>query len=405
MRSRLRLAVVCVCVLPSIVQALFLHAQSGNENSIAQFTAEGQQALAAGRYATAQADFEQLAKLEPGVAEVHATLAVIDFKLRQYDSAIREIHTAQKLKPGLTKLDSLLGMSLAESGRFREALPGLEKGFKQSADTEVRRMCGLQLLRTYTGLNRDTDAVTTALALNKYYPDDAEVLYHTGRIYGNIAYVVMQKLHDDAPDSIWMLQAQGEAYESQKDYDGAIAGFNRVLNLEPHRPGIHYRIGRVYLRRFEAAHEAKDRESAQEQFRAELQVDPQNGNAAYELAQIDYDLGNIDQARQEFEALVALRPEFEQARVGLAGVLLETQKAELAVPQLKRAVELDPEDEVAWYRLARARRQTGDAEGQKQAMMEFQRLHAISSSRVAKTGILAEAGEVTPQQLDDVKHP
>lgn len=64
-----------------------------------------------------------------------------------------------------------------------------------------------------------------------------------------------------------------------------------------------------------------------DQFRAELAIDPGNSNAAYELAQIQYDLGNLEQARQQFESLVERRPEFEQARVGLGGVLVVTQKA------------------------------------------------------------------------------
>jgi predicted Zn-dependent protease len=278
-------------------------------------------------------------------------------------------------------------------------LPGLEKGFKQTGDTEIRRMCGLQLLRTFTGLHRDSDAVETALALNKGYPDDAEILYQTGRIYGNFAYLVMEKLHDEARGSIWMVQAQGEAYESQKDYDSAILAFQRVLELDPHRPGIHYRMGRVYLERLRANQNEKDREAAREQFRAELAVSPQNGNAAYELAQIDYDLGNLAQAQREFEALLGDRPDFEQAHVGLAGILLETDKDALAVPHLKRAIELDPNDEVAWYRLARALRMTGDDDGQKKAMAEFRRLHAIELAHTAPVGSSNPEQEITPQKL------
>src|SRR5580704_570821 len=163
---------------------LAAQAQAGGEDQSDRYASEGQQALAAGRYGEARTDFEQLAKLNPDVAEVHATLAAIYFQQREYELAAREVRTAQKLKPSLPKLDSLLGLSLGEMGRFAEALPRLEKGFKQTADTEVRRMCGLQLLRAYTGLGRDADAVETALAMDRLYPDDPEVLYHTGRIYG-----------------------------------------------------------------------------------------------------------------------------------------------------------------------------------------------------------------------------
>ena len=380
-------------------------AQSDADDASAQYADAGQKALAAGQYTAAQADFEKLAKLQPNIAEVHATLAVIDFKLREYDQTVIEIRAAQKLKPSLPKLDSLLGMSLAELGRFSEALPGLEKGFKQSTDPEVRRMSGLQLLRAYTGLHRDADAVETSLALNRLYPEDPEVLYQTGRVFGNYTYLVMEKLHDKAPGSVWMLQSEAEAYESQKDYDGAIVTFNRVLALDPRRPGIHYMIGRVYLRRFRTAHDAKDRDAAEEQFRAELTLDPQNGNAAYELAQMDSDRDNPTQAAQEFEALLEKHPEFEQAHVGLAGVLLASQKADLAVQHLKRAIDLDPNDEVAWYRLAGALRLTGDTEGRKKALAEFRRLHAQEEEQQNQARLSAQDTDVTPQKLGDVTQP
>jgi predicted Zn-dependent protease len=398
--KRIGTLVFCFFALPLEVWS---QASSGDES--AQYTDAGQKALAAGQYTEAQTDFQKLAKLDPGIAEVHATLAIIDFKLRDYEHAISEIRTAQKLKPSLPKLDSLLGMSLGELGRYSEALPGLEKGFKQSSDTEVRRMSGLQLLRAFTGLHRDADAVETALALNKSYPDDPEVLYQTGRIYGNFTYQIMEKLHDDAPGSIWMLQAQGEAAESEKDYDTALAAFIHVLLLDPKRPGIHYRMGRVYLARFQSSHDAKDRDAGQQQFRAELAVNQQNGNAAYELAQMDHDQGNIEQAQQEFEALLIQRPDFEQAQVGLAGIYLENEKDSLAVPHLKHAIELDPNDEVAWYRLARALRSTGDAEGQKKAMTEFRRLHALEVARTSPVGAAKSQEEVTPQKLGEMTLP
>src|SRR5215469_14010468 len=261
-------AICCLLALPAKAQS--------SDQAAAALAAEGQQAMAQGRMADARASFEKLAHIDPSIAEVHATLAAIDFKLRDYDAAIGEIRTAQKLKPSLPRLDSLLGLSLAELGHFDEALPKLEHGFRQSADPMTRRLCGLQLLRAYTGLGRDSDAVETALALNKFYPDDPEILYHTGRIYGNYAYVVMTKLHDKAPNSIWMLQAQGEANEAQKDYDSAIVSFNHVLAIDPRRPGIHYRLGRIYLSRFRNSQKPDDRESAKREFLAELEIDPNN---------------------------------------------------------------------------------------------------------------------------------
>jgi predicted Zn-dependent protease len=374
--------------------------QSDSQEEAATYAEAGQKALAAGHYPEAQQNFEQLAKLEPNIAEVHATLAAIYFKQRQYELSVREVRTAQKLKPSLPRLDSLLALSLSELGQFQEALPHLEKGFKQTTDSDTRRMCGLQLLRAYSGLDRDSDAVETALALNKVFPDDPEVLYHTGRIYGNFAYIVMEKLHDEAPNSIWMLQAQGEANESQKDYDAAIIAFNHVLTLDPHRPGIHYRLGRIYLARLQESQKPEDRESARREFQAELEIDPGNGNAAYELAKMAADDNNLEEARKQFEAVIARFPDFEQALVGLGGVYLQSQAGAQAVAPLQRATKLDANDEVAWYRLAQAERAAGNREGAQKALETFRTLHTSSSAAHKPP-----ADEVTPQQLDPGAQP
>ena len=384
------LAVCCMVSIPA-------HAQTSKASQASQYATQGQEALAKNDYAGAEAAFKKLAALEPGVAEVHATLAAISFKQRDYEQAAREVRTAQRLKPGLLKLNSLLGLSLAEMGRFNEALPPLEKGFHQTADSEVRRMCGLELLRAYSNLDRDTDAVETALALNKLYPNDPEVLYHTGRIYGSQAYNVMERLHDTAPGSVWMLMAQGEANESQKQWDAAIVAFNRVLALDPRRPGIHYQLGRIYLARFHDTFNSADKERAMHEFSTELDVDPRNGNAAYELANYQAEIGNSTAAREQYERLIQQFPDFEEALVGLASVNLALQKPADAVPLLEHATQLRPGDEVAWWRLAQADRATGNTEGQRQALATFQKIHQTIPVTLRKPNAV---DEITPQQID-----
>ncbi len=393
----LALALIGWCLLPILARP-----QSTTEEESEQIAAKGQQALAQGHFDAAQAAFEKLAKLNPGIAEVHATLAAIEFKQREYNSALHEVQTAERLKPGLPRLDSLMGLSLSELGRFAEALPLLEKGFRDPSDPEVRRMCGLELLRAYTSLSRNADAVETALELNRLYADDPEVLYQTGRIYGNYAYIIMMRLHDKDAGSVWMLQAQGEANEAGKNYTAAITVFNHVLLLDPKRPGIHYRLGRIYLDRFRDAQKAADRDAAMREFAAELAIDPANGNAAYELANMQIDQGDFATARSLLERVVKHYPDFEEALVALGRLDLETHNAAEAVTVLKRATKVRPGDDVAWYRLSLAQRAVGNKEGQMEALAAFQKVHRI----IPVTLQSPNAGEqVTPQKLDSGTNP
>ena len=361
------------------------------------YSQAGQQALAAGHYDEAESDFKKLLQIDPNIAEMHATLGVVYFQEKKFDQAVPELRRALRLKPGLTRASTVLAMSLSEVGEYQEALPGLEKGFQQATDPVTKRMCGLQLMRTYTGLQRDEDAVTVALELNRLYPNDPEILYHTGRIYGNYAFLTFHKLEVVAPTSIWRHQAAAEAFESEGSTDSAIREYHEVLQLDPRRPNIHYRIGRTLLARWQLTRNPEAQAQAAQEFEQELQLDPGNANASYELAEIHRQRNELDQARELFETALKYYPDFQEAHVGLAAVLMAQQKPDLALPHLQKAVALNADDEVAWYRLGLADRVLGRTEEQDKALAQFQRLH----SQVALQQGTSTPGEVTKQVLQN----
>jgi tetratricopeptide (TPR) repeat protein len=341
---------------------------------------EGEAALAAGRYADAAKSYEKLKELSPATAEVHAKLGLIYFQQRNFSSAVPALRQAIKLKPGLPRVDVLLGMSLSELGQYEEALAGLRKGFGQSADAPLRRLCGLHLQRAYTGLQQDDKAVEVALELSRSYPDDPEVLYHGGRLFANFAYLQTMKLSRVAPDSTWMHQAAGEANESQGLYDAAVREYRQLLARDPNRPGIHFRVARSLLARAQQAGEAEAagvRKEAAKELEQELRLDPTNANAAYELGELHRKGGDLARAQELFETAVASYPDFEDARIGLGRVLTARGQARDALPHLQKAVALNPANEVPHYQLSVVYRELGNEVEQEKALAEFQRLRGL----------------------------
>jgi predicted Zn-dependent protease len=395
---------VRLAVLSSILLSSALYGQSGDDAAIQRYSEDGQRALASGQYDVAEQNFVALEKLSPRIAEVHASLAAIYFEEKRFEQAVDEIHLALKLKPSLTKLHSLLAISLAELGRYQEALPGLQLSFAQSTDAEVRRMCGLQLMRTYTGLNENAKAVETALKLDHDFPNDPEILYNTGKVYGNYAYLTISKLAQDAPNSIWRHLAAAEAYESQGSALEALSEYQAVLTLDPHRRGIHYRMGRTLLAQYHQTGNTANLADAQKQFELELLADPGNGNAAYEIAEMHRKAGDYEQAEQYFQQALARFNDFEEARVGLAGVLIAENKPGPAAEQLHAAIALRADDEVAWYRLSQVERSLGHADEQKDALAHFQRLHQASIDQRAKLPVAAN-DEITRQKVEPDGNP
>jgi tetratricopeptide (TPR) repeat protein len=362
-----------------------------------QLSEAGQQALAEEHYGEAEGNFKKLAELDPQIAEIHATLGLVYFQEKKFDQAIPELRRALKLKPALTKASTLLAMSLSETGEYKEAIPGLEKGFQHASDPTTKRMCGLQLMRSYTGLQRDQEAVNIALQLGQLYPNDPEILYHTGRVYGNYAYLTMHKLEMVAPTSLWRHQAAAEAFESQGSTNEAVGQFREVLKIDPQRVGVHYRIGRTLLARWQLNHSGDDRDQAVQEFEQELQVDQGNANAMYELAEIHRQKNELEQAQQFFSSAIRYYPDFEEAQVGLATTLMAQQKPDLALPHLQKAVTLNADDEVAWYRLSQVNRALGNKDEQQKALAQFQRVRSQQALQQGTT----PPGEVTKQTLQN----
>jgi len=374
-------------------------AQQPNAAQMERLAEEGERALAERRYDDAVSAFEKLRQLSPGTAEIHARLGLIYYQKREFAKAVPTLRQAIKLKPTLPNLDVLLAMSLSELGQYAEALPGLQKGFKQSADPALRRASGLQLQRAYTGLRQDDKAVEVALELTRAYPKDPEVLYHAGRLFGNYAYLSTVKLAEVAPDSLWLHLAAGEANESQGRADAAIQEYEEVLALQPDRSGVHYRIGRTLLARAkQSTDDTVSEAEALKEFERELQLDPTNANAAYEAGEIHRKSARFDKALGMFSQAVKYYPDFEEALLGLGRALLSSGKAEQALAPLRKAISLNAANEVSWFQLAQTQRALGAAEEQQKALAEFERLRELKARQAENNGLTRR--EVTKQSLD-----
>jgi tetratricopeptide (TPR) repeat protein len=388
-------------LVSALVLAFFISGSVvvSQESEVQQYSEAGQKALASGNYAEAERAFEKLRNLEPGIAEVHANLGLIYFEERKFEEAVPALRQALKLKPTLSKSDNLLAMSLSEIGHYDQAVPGLERCLRRSTDSEIRRMCGLELERAYTGLRKDSKAVEVALELNRLYPDDPEILYQAGKVFGNSAFLAMEKLAHVAPASVWRHLGAAEANESQGSYSQAIQEYQEVLRLEPDRPAIHYRIGRSLMGRFWQRQSQEDLAAAGKEFENELRLDPDNANAAYELGEMRRKSKQNDEAQRYFEQATQNYPDFAEAQLGLAAVLLDQNQPAQALPHAQRAVAVDPENEVCWYRLAKIQRSLGNAVEQQKALAEFRRLHDLANRQNEVEPVFSPR-EVTKQEMD-----
>lgn len=354
--------------------------RTGQGADLNQAYAAAQHALTAGDLDSARRQFTALTRAHPEVAEVHATLGALLFQVGDFAGCLREMQQARQIKPSLPHLDDLIAMSNAELGHYDIAVAPLEQTFHSAEEAAIKRQSGLELERTYTALGKDAKAVAVALELQELFPKDPEILYHNERIFGNFAFLTVQSLAQAAPDSVWRYQAQAEAEESQGSHDAAVLAYRKVLELDPNRPGIHYRMGRVLREKARDSHDPQDLQLAMGEFQSELKLHPDSANAAYEVGELNRLSGKLSEAKTYFEAALHTYPAFPEADLGLGTVLAALNQPADALPYLKKAAELAPSDEATWYRLSQVEKALGHREESTSALHTFLELRKTGAA-------------------------
>ena len=331
-------------------------------------------AFASARYDDAAAGYAELATSLPNAAEVHAKLGLSYFLGRKCGRSAPAFQRALALRPDLKAARVLLAICLSELGRYAEALPGLEEGYANPPNYEgVKRLAGLELVRSYLGLQRHAEAVKVTAELQIAHPDDPEILFHANRTYREVAVQAAFEIARVAPDSVWGHQAMGEAYESRQYYDLAIMEYRKALEKEPDRPGLRFRLGEAMLAKEPDPGEASE---ALEQFQLELAANPSHATAALRIGQIREARSGPEASLEYYESAVRMRPDFAGARMALGKALLELDRVAEATSHLEAAAEGNPTDASIRYQLARAYRLAGDREAQQRELAEYRRLQS-----------------------------
>jgi len=387
------------CVLAALLvvgaSASVLRAGQSPQAKIEQYSQQAQQAMAAKNWAEASKALEKLAQLAPDVPEVRGNLGLAYYSQGRILDASKAFEGALQLNPAMARARLMLGLCEAELGRYGEAIAILEPAFRHPADDETARLVGLDLERAYAGLHQDAQAAGVWAELLRRYPHDAEILFQASRFYAGRSYELMSRLFGSSPNSPWAHYATAEVHESLEHFDLAIAEYRKVLELEPHLPGIHFRIGRALLA---GSKEPRAVEAALREFQQELAIAPQSADAEYEIGEIERHRGNLEAALAHFSKAAAYHRDFAEAQIGLARTLLSLGRAREAVPYLEEAVRLAPRNEVPHFLLASAARATGDRERAQKEMALYQKLHAAGAAGRAPAS--PGAPEVSKQTLE-----
>jgi tetratricopeptide (TPR) repeat protein len=246
------------------------------------------------------------------------------------------------------------GLSLASKGRCRAALPLLTRSAAHLTDKQLKYRVVMSTARCAMSLDQAETAVEALLVLNREFPHDPDVLYSTTHFYSQLASRAAQELAATAPSSHQAQQLEAEAFESQENWDKATAEYEKLLEQEPKLPGIHYRLGRIFLSKSPA-----DAEKAKAEFEEELKIDPDSASAEFLLGEIARQSGQWDEAIGHFSRASKLDEGFQEAYLALGMSFNSAGKFSDAIAPLQTYVKMQPEDPAGHYQLATSYARTG----------------------------------------------
>lgn len=278
--------------------------------------------------------------------------SLIDVRLFLLVLLLPRLSVAQSPNPDVLT-PAQRGVALAQKGRCREALPILKRA-TQISDKQLKYATTMATARCAMSLDQTETAIQALLLLNREFPRDPEVLYTTTHFYSELASRASQELAASAPNSPQAEQLEAEAFESQSNWDRAAAQYQKILEQDPRTPGIHYRLGRIFLSK-----SPPQSEEAIKEFQQELKIDPTNASAEFMLGETARQAGQWDDAAAHFSRASKLDEGFVEAYLALGMSLNSAGKFSDAVSPLESYVKMQPGDPAGHYQLATAYARTG----------------------------------------------
>src|SRR5438477_1121026 len=355
--------------------ALPSFSQSGlaRQQQIESHSRLAQEFLKNNRPDRAAQEFTAILQLDPNNIDARGNLGVLLYFQGNYTKAAPELRAALKLRPGLPKIQALLGMCEKRMGQIAGAQLDLEKSFPQLQEEKLRVEVGMELIEIDYASGDLDKAAGVVSVLRQLKPADVDILYAAHRIYADLADETLLSVAMLAPNSGRMHQLMAHEMARQGNIEGAIAHDREAIKIEPKLPGIHFELAEM----LRASTPPADTALVESEYKAALAANPFDEKSECRLAEIAARRPDLKSAAAHYSRALELQPNDADANLGYAKILTAMNEPEKAEILLERATRLEPYNAATHYRLAMVYRSLGRTADARRELAEFQRLNGM----------------------------
>jgi len=342
---------------------------------VQQLYSEAKAAQSEGNIAGAIAKYEDMLRLDRGLAAAYNNLGALYFSQRNYPKAVAILEQGLKVNTNMPSASALLGISLYETADYAKARPHLETAARANpSDANVQ----LFLAKDLTMLGDYEAAATHLRQFAGHQPKNQEAWYLLAKIYMKLSEQSLAKMNAIDPNSVQSHELSAEVMESMNNYDGAVVELKKAVEMAPQRAGTHYKLGEAYF-------SLSLWDSAAEQFQAELALDPANCRAHWRTGGVVLQRnGDPQQALDAINKAFALCPGLTDARVDRARALIKLNRNEEAAADLEAAVKAAPAEPSTHFLLSKVYRALGRTQEAQAEMQTFAKLDATARAATAE---------------------
>jgi tetratricopeptide (TPR) repeat protein len=355
----------------SVAQSVSAHGTQSHQQEIQQHLQKAAAALKANQPTEAIPEFKAIVALDPKNIDALGNLGVIYFFQGDYANAIPNLRAALDLKPGLWKIEALLGLAEHRTGDSAAARTDLEQAFPNLTEKNVEIQTGMEMIDLYSSAGELDSAATVVSKLRELEPTDQALLYTAYRLYSDLAQEAILSLTIVNPNSARLHQAIAHELAKRGDAAGAIENYREAVKIDPNLPGLHFELAEMLSTQKDSLAEAIT------EYKAALAVNPADAQAEVRLGDIAAKDSDLDAAQAHYSKALEVQPNNADAAVGLAKVYSSMGQPEKAAPLLEHAVQVDPTSSLAHFRLSGVYRQLGRTADAQHELEEYQKYKAM----------------------------